>query len=62
MSKRVFEGAKATHGQIMALQALTGNLGESGFVFYTIEDPDSMHSVGLIESNDFGAMTGCGNY
>lgn len=61
IAKRVFEGAKAIHRQIMAHQAMTEDLRESGFVFDIIEDPDNMHSVGLIELNVFGAMTGRGS-
>lgn len=60
-SKRVFEDAKVIHGQILAHQAMTWDLRESTVVFDVIEDPDSISSVGLIESNDFVAMTGCSN-
>ena len=57
----MFEDAEVIHGQILAHQAMPWDLRESTFVFDVIEDPDSIHSVGLIESNDFGAMTGCSN-
>ncbi|KAL8647253.1 MAG: hypothetical protein Q9226_006508 [Calogaya cf. arnoldii] len=61
IAKRVFEGAKALDRQIMAHWAMTEDLKKGGFVFDIIEDPNDGHSVGLIELNDFGAMTGCGS-
>ncbi|KAL8666503.1 MAG: hypothetical protein Q9168_007472 [Polycauliona sp. 1 TL-2023] len=61
IAKRVLEGAEAVHAQLMAHEAMTEELRERGFVFDIVEDPDDGHSVGLIELNDFGALTGCGS-
>ena len=59
--KRVFEGAKALHRQIMTHEAMTDDLRRRGFVFDIIDDPDDGHSIRLVELNEFGAMTGCGS-
>lgn len=61
VAKRVFEGAKALHRQIMTHEAMTEDLRRRGFVFDIIDDPDDGHSIKLVELNDFGAMTGCGS-
>ncbi|KAL8998661.1 MAG: hypothetical protein Q9169_002322 [Polycauliona sp. 2 TL-2023] len=61
IAEQVFDGAKAIHRRLMAHDAMAEDRRERGFVFDIIEDPDNGHSVGLIELNDFGAMTGCGS-
>ncbi|KAL9024200.1 MAG: hypothetical protein Q9180_007967, partial [Flavoplaca navasiana] len=61
IAKRVFEGAKALHRQIMTHEAMTEDLRRRGFVFDIVDDPDDGHAIRLVELNDFGAMTGCGS-
>ncbi|KAL8774276.1 MAG: hypothetical protein Q9209_001027 [Squamulea sp. 1 TL-2023] len=61
IAKRVFEGAKAIHARIKANPVMTEDFKERGYGFDMIEDPEDGNSVGLIELNDFGAMTGCGS-
>ena len=61
IAKRVFEATKAIHRQIIAHHTMTEDFKKRGFVFDIIEDPEDGNSVGLIELNDLGAMTGCGS-
>ncbi|KAL8977822.1 MAG: hypothetical protein Q9205_006457, partial [Flavoplaca limonia] len=61
IAKRVFEGAKALHRQIMTHEAMTDDLRRRGLVFDIIDDPDDGRSIRLVELNDFGAMTDCGS-
>ena len=60
VAKRVFEGCRALHQQILDEPAMTEEVKERGFVFDVFDNPTSA-KLELIELNDSGARTGCGS-
>ena len=59
IADRLFKNCEKLHRKIVAHPAMTEVLRSRGFVFDVVEDPVNQ-AVGLIELNDFGALSWCG--